>query len=295
MESRERVETRVGLGVLVGAAIIALAAFGLSRVLGEGNRPLLVPVRFANAAGLQGGNAVRVAGVKVGRVTGLRLVGDSVEVTLAVAPRFRPHTDADALITAAGFSGGVYVAYDPGTAPRLLPPGQAVAGRRGVAGGGQIGALAENLRSAAELASKAREQFGPDLDSLIEAGERAARTFNAQPFETASTDARAALASVRSSAAHIMSLRRAVDTLALSPDSAKALARHVSAVLNKLDTLRARPAIREALNKDSGLAADLRRTRACLHEFMRGMFRPYEPGACSDSSAKRKVQSAKGK
>jgi phospholipid/cholesterol/gamma-HCH transport system substrate-binding protein len=71
---------------IVGLALMGLLAFA---VFDSANLPIIgggtgYTAYFAEAAGLQAGNEVRVAGVIVGRVTGISLAGDKVAVNFKV-------------------------------------------------------------------------------------------------------------------------------------------------------------------------------------------------------------------
>lgn len=67
----------VGLAVLVAAFVVAMKADALP-VIGAGR---VHEAYFAEAGGLKKGNEVRVAGVKVGKVTGIELDGSRVKVS----------------------------------------------------------------------------------------------------------------------------------------------------------------------------------------------------------------------
>ncbi|MEU5995400.1 MCE family protein [Spirillospora sp. NPDC047418] len=70
----------VSLALIVGAALLSFNAKNLP-VIGGGTR---YTADFGEAAGLRSGNEVRVAGVKVGEVTGVRLNGAKVTVDFRV-------------------------------------------------------------------------------------------------------------------------------------------------------------------------------------------------------------------
>jgi phospholipid/cholesterol/gamma-HCH transport system substrate-binding protein len=80
---RERNPVTVAIAGLAVLAIIAAAVYFSSDlpVVGGGTG---YTAYFAEAAGLQAGNEVRIAGVTVGQVTGVSLAGDKVAVTFRV-------------------------------------------------------------------------------------------------------------------------------------------------------------------------------------------------------------------
>jgi phospholipid/cholesterol/gamma-HCH transport system substrate-binding protein len=98
----------VGLALLVLVGLVAYNADALP-VIGGGTT---YSADFSEAAGLRPGNEVRVAGVKVGKVTGVSLDGDRVKVTFKVR-----HTwIGDASTAAIGIKtllGEKYLAVDP--------------------------------------------------------------------------------------------------------------------------------------------------------------------------------------
>jgi phospholipid/cholesterol/gamma-HCH transport system substrate-binding protein len=120
----------VGVGVLVLAGLMVFA-FGMFWFTGRSVTAggVRVEAVFANVGGLREGDPVQVSGVKKGRVAAVRLerVG-RVVVTLELAGDVRPHADAAATVASADFLGAKYVAYDPGSAPELLPDGKSIPG-----------------------------------------------------------------------------------------------------------------------------------------------------------------------
>jgi phospholipid/cholesterol/gamma-HCH transport system substrate-binding protein len=108
---RERNPVAVGLAGLVVLTLAALAAYNADALplIGGGTT---YSADFTEAAGLRAGNEVRVAGVKVGKVTGVGLDGDQVKVSFRVQ-----HTwIGDASTAAIGIKtllGEKYLAVDP--------------------------------------------------------------------------------------------------------------------------------------------------------------------------------------
>jgi phospholipid/cholesterol/gamma-HCH transport system substrate-binding protein len=108
---RERNPVLVGAVGLLVLALVSLAAYNADALplIGSGRT---YTADFTEAAGLRSGNEVRVAGVKVGKVTGVALDGDAVKVTFQV-----DHTwIGDASTAAIGIKtllGEKYLAVDP--------------------------------------------------------------------------------------------------------------------------------------------------------------------------------------
>ncbi|WSS24289.1 MCE family protein [Streptomyces sp. NBC_01190] len=108
---RDRNPVLVGAVGLLVLALISLATYHADALpLIGGGRTYTAD--FTEAAGLRSGNEVRVAGVKVGKVTGVALDGDRVKVTFAVDHVWI----GDASTAAIGIKtllGEKYVAVDP--------------------------------------------------------------------------------------------------------------------------------------------------------------------------------------
>lgn len=109
----------VKIGIFVTATLVLLAYFILKvedlRLFGEEGRT--VDAAFNSVAGLDDKAAVRVAGVRVGRVDGIRLSGDRALVSLLLESPVELRSGASATIANVGLLGDKYVELDPG------PPG----------------------------------------------------------------------------------------------------------------------------------------------------------------------------
>jgi phospholipid/cholesterol/gamma-HCH transport system substrate-binding protein len=107
------------IGLLVAAAI-AWAAFNADSLplIGGGTG---YTAYFTEAAGLTPGNEVRVAGVTVGKVTGVSLAGDQVKVTFEVKNTW-VGDESTAAIDIKTLLGSKYLALDPLGAAAQDPP-----------------------------------------------------------------------------------------------------------------------------------------------------------------------------
>lgn len=114
----------VGSFVLLGLLAIAylsLQVGGLS-LAGEGG--LTLYASFDDIGGLTSRSAVRIAGVKVGRVEAILLDDDlRARVTMDVDPALELSVDTAAAIRTAGLLGDQYIALEPGAEDALLEPG----------------------------------------------------------------------------------------------------------------------------------------------------------------------------
>jgi phospholipid/cholesterol/gamma-HCH transport system substrate-binding protein len=97
---------------ILGYFILKIEDIDLSR--GKGTRT--VKVIFDNVAGLDAKSAVRVAGVRKGKVTAIRLLDDGkAEVTLEMDNDVPLHSNATAHVANLGLLGEKYIELDPGT------------------------------------------------------------------------------------------------------------------------------------------------------------------------------------
>src|ERR1019366_1157897 len=115
-------QLRVGLTLLFASATLAVLIFVMSGTGGWFTRKITLRSYFDNAGGLREGAPVRLAGVDIGNVTGIRIVGDKpttpVEVTMKVNTKykFNLRKDSITLLATAGVLGETYVDIDSSTA-----------------------------------------------------------------------------------------------------------------------------------------------------------------------------------
>lgn len=134
---------RHGLAELATGAIVLIVALGFlayATVSGGrgpaammGSDGLRLTAAFDRIDGLAVGADVRIAGVKVGSVTGSRIDPNSfaAEVTLRVDGGLRLPGDTSAEIASEGLLGGKYISLVPGGSDRLLADGGRIADTQG--------------------------------------------------------------------------------------------------------------------------------------------------------------------
>ena len=113
-------QLKVGLTVLVASITLAVLIFLMSGTGGMFTKKILVRSYFDNAGGLRVGAPVRLNGVDIGNITGIRVVPDAdkrltpVEVTMKVGTRylFGLHTDSVTTLETAGVLGETYIDID---------------------------------------------------------------------------------------------------------------------------------------------------------------------------------------
>jgi len=123
---------------IVGLAVVLLAiwflAFAWDRTGGgEKSGAIHVVALFPNAAGVNVGTDVRVAGVKIGSVSGLKLDPQSYQVaaTLALDPAVKLPSDSSAAIASEGLLGSNFVGLTPGGSETPLKNGDTITDTQG--------------------------------------------------------------------------------------------------------------------------------------------------------------------
>ncbi len=125
-------EVAVGAAVViaaVGFVVFAGRATGFSG--GAASYPLTAS--FRSAEGVAVGTDVRLAGVKVGTITGIDLNPKTffADVELTVQDGIEVPTDSTALVSSEGLLGGNYLEIQPGGAPDNLGPGDSIEDTQG--------------------------------------------------------------------------------------------------------------------------------------------------------------------
>ena len=114
--------------LVVGAAVLAVAAGFLAWSVGgwgdRGQGTYTLVAAFPNVDGVERGTEVRLAGVRVGRVSDVRLNPETyyAEAELRVPANIVLPTDSAALIQSDGLLGGSYIELRSGGAVETLGP-----------------------------------------------------------------------------------------------------------------------------------------------------------------------------
>ena len=126
------VETLIGTAVVAIAAGFFLFAYNTS---GQGSTTngYSLSAAFDNAEGINVGTDVRMAGVKVGTVTGFALNAENytAHVTLALDNALKLTDDATAKVTAEGLLGSKFISLEQGGSDTLLASGDAISNTQG--------------------------------------------------------------------------------------------------------------------------------------------------------------------
>ncbi len=124
--------------IWVGAAVLAAAALFLAYALAHtgglmGQAGYSLTAQFGDAGALAPGADVRVAGVKVGTVTGVTLDPKTYQAkaTLQIDDTIQLPADSTVKITQDSLLGGEHLAVEPGGSLQNLKPGQAFQNTQG--------------------------------------------------------------------------------------------------------------------------------------------------------------------
>ena len=117
--------------LIAGGAVLAVAAAFLLFSLGDGiaqrgGYPLTAS--FPDVDGVEVGTEVRLAGVRVGRVTDVRLNPQTylADAVLTIPDDIALPADSAALIQSDGLLGGAYILIQPGGSVENLAPGDEI-------------------------------------------------------------------------------------------------------------------------------------------------------------------------
>lgn len=110
-------ELKVGLTVLAASIVLAILILLMSNTSGIFTKKILLRSYFDNAGGLSVGAPVRLQGVDIGNVTGIRVVAapdkrlTPVEVTMKVSTKYRDNLRSDSMtaLATAGVLGETYI------------------------------------------------------------------------------------------------------------------------------------------------------------------------------------------
>lgn len=121
-------KTEITVGVFMIAGIIALIYLSVS--LGNievfNSNSYSVSALFDSITGLRKGATVEVAGVQVGKVTGIRLDEGMAMVDLSINDGFRISDDSIASIRTKGIIGEKYIKLTPGGSDIYLEDGESL-------------------------------------------------------------------------------------------------------------------------------------------------------------------------
>lgn len=118
-----KMETAVGLFMLIGIAALAWLSIRLGNVeIGRGDK-IPVEAEFSSVQGLKTGAGVEIAGVEIGTIESITIRDYKAVVRMAIRKDVALQEDAIASIRSRGLIGDKYISISPGASDRLIPPG----------------------------------------------------------------------------------------------------------------------------------------------------------------------------
>ncbi len=114
------IETGVGIFIIIGLLSLAYLSVNLGDVKLFGSDQYPVTARFANVSGLKAGATVEVAGVEIGKVSGIILEDYEAVVGMMIDPDIKIQEDAIASIRTQGIIGDKYIKIKTGGADEFI-------------------------------------------------------------------------------------------------------------------------------------------------------------------------------
>jgi phospholipid/cholesterol/gamma-HCH transport system substrate-binding protein len=125
MHSYTKIEISVGAFVIVGMLALGYLSFTLG---GLDLKPpsFSIHARFSSVGELKAGDPVKLAGVRIGEVKGIKLIDFSADAELALDDELKLPDDTIASIQSAGLLGDAYVSLSPGASDHNLASGERI-------------------------------------------------------------------------------------------------------------------------------------------------------------------------
>jgi phospholipid/cholesterol/gamma-HCH transport system substrate-binding protein len=117
-----KISNEVKTGIVVVAAILATATFYI-KTTNFNAAPYKIKTAFTYADGVKQDSIVKLSGIEVGRVTGIKFQYDpetKVEMELTLDQKAKLHEDTIAFIATTGMIGDAYIGLTPGSAGKPL-------------------------------------------------------------------------------------------------------------------------------------------------------------------------------
>ncbi|KGN36452.1 MCE family protein [Knoellia subterranea] len=158
---RARNPLPIGIAGLVAIGLVLLAAFNASKLplIGGGES---YTASFSEAGGLRSGDEVRIAGVRVGKVTDVRLAGNRVDVDLRITEDVSFGPESGASIRMKTLLGQKFVSLEP-KGRGQLPEGSTIPLSRTVSSYDIIDAFSDLTETTERIDTK---QLAASLDTL---------------------------------------------------------------------------------------------------------------------------------
>jgi phospholipid/cholesterol/gamma-HCH transport system substrate-binding protein len=124
-----KLSNEVKLGMAIFAAVIVFVG-GIIYLRGVDfqKREYTLTILYNNVNGLQEGNPITIAGLAVGKVEELKLVGTAIAVTVQIQNKVQFPVDSKAYIKSSSLMGGKLIAITPGIESEVLHNGDTLTG-----------------------------------------------------------------------------------------------------------------------------------------------------------------------
>jgi phospholipid/cholesterol/gamma-HCH transport system substrate-binding protein len=124
-----KLSNEVKLGMAIFAAVIVFVG-GVIYLRGVDfqRREYTLTILYSNVNGLQEGNPITIAGLAVGKVEELKLIGTAIAVKVQIQNKVQFPVDSKAYIKSSSLMGGKLIAITPGIEPEVLRNGDTLTG-----------------------------------------------------------------------------------------------------------------------------------------------------------------------
>jgi len=170
-----KLETKVGAFFIASIGVIGMLILRMEKLeLFGGKSQNHLATEFDQVAGLNLQSAIRVAGVKVGAVTGIELDGKKAKVILSLPPEFKVYRDASASLSSIGILGEKYIELDPGhPLAGLITPDAVIPSKAGMSMDSlmeSLGGISKDVKSVTESLSRSigGEEGRQKLDEIVD-------------------------------------------------------------------------------------------------------------------------------
>ncbi len=120
-------EVKLGMAIFV-AVVVFVGGVIYLRGTDFQKREYALTIYYNNVNGLQEGNPITIAGLAVGKVQDLKLVGNVIAVKVQIQDKVRFPVDSKAFIKSSSLMGGKLIAITPGLSSRMLKDGDTLSG-----------------------------------------------------------------------------------------------------------------------------------------------------------------------
>ena len=108
-------EIKVGIFVFIGLVALAYMTLRIEKFKIKSAKGYEVAALYDSVSGLVVNSPIEVAGIEVGRVKGVKLIGNQAKVTMTISKDIPVYSDARAVIRTKGVLGDKYIDLEPGT------------------------------------------------------------------------------------------------------------------------------------------------------------------------------------